>query len=227
MSQVQVQIQAVEKPQVVFHIFTWGSCRRGYLEILHPKRIDLARWTGREGVHEVEIPGICKIRYSNADSRKNLHRSVEILDVYTTIVIRNYGRVSCSHGFEEVCVVTKKGDKLVYEKPEVKTEVAIEERGKHRVTVEKRYVEVNGTKVYIDDVEIERELCMEKLKVTLKKIGDRVVASGDTYHVRDVLKKHKMMWDPNNKVWHVAIWSTDINALVQELEQLGVQVEVL
>jgi hypothetical protein len=230
MSQVQIAPAAGEKaapePQVVFSIFTWGSCRRGYLVIIYPKLIDLERWTWREGVHEVEIPGICKIKYENSDSRKNLNRRVEIVDVYTTIVIRNYGRVSCSHGFERIYIVSKKDNKLIYEKPIVKTEVAVEERGKYRVTLEKRYVEVNGVKVYIDTSELEKEVCIEKLKVTIKKQNDRIIAAGDTYHVKEKLKEHGMRWDPVSKAWYAAAEKVDVNSLVLDLEQLGVQVEV-
>jgi len=219
MSQAQTQI-----PKLV--IFTWGSCGRGHLEIVYPKRVDLAAWTRREGVHEVEIPGICKIKYENRDSRKNLHRYVEIVDVYTTMVIRNYGRESCGHGFERIYVVRKENGRIVYEAPAIKTEVAVEDRGKYKVTVEKRYVEVHGVKVYIDASELEKEVCFEKLKVTLKKQNGKVIATGDTYHVKDKLKEHGMRWDPVNKAWYAEAERIDINSLVLELEQLGVDVQV-
>jgi len=226
MSQVQISQTpaAGEAPELV--IFTWGSCRRGYLEIIHPRRIDLAHWTRREGVHEVEIPGICRIRYENSDSSKNIRRYVEIVDVYTTMIIRNHGRESCGHGFERIYMVGKKDGRVVYEAPAVKTEVAVEDRGKYRVTVEKRYVEVDNTKAYIDTSVLEKEVCMEKLKVTLKKLNDKVAASGDTYHVKEKLKELGFKWDPVGKVWHAPAERVDINELVLELEQTGVQVEV-
>ena len=218
--------KAASEPRVVFSIFTWGRCRRGHLEIVYPRRIDLAAWTRREGIHEVEIPGICKIEYRNRDSRKNLRREVKVIDVYTTIVIRNYGSESCSSKFEVIYIVRKENGKLVYEEPEVKTEVAVEERGKYRVTLEKRYIEVNGVKVYIDTSELEKEVCVEKLKVTLKKQDDKVIATGDTYHVKEKLKEHGMRWDPINKAWYAAAEKIDLNSLVLELEQLGVQVDI-
>jgi hypothetical protein len=231
MSQVQSQIApaagekaAQSAPELV--IFTWGSCRRGHLEIVYPRRIDLRAWTRREGIHEVEIPGICKIKYENRDSSKNLHRYVEIVDVYTTMVIRNYGSESCGHDFERIYIVRKENGRIIYETPVIKTEVAVEDRGKYRVTIEKRYVEVNGVKAYIDASELEKEVCIEKLKVTLKKLNDKVVATGDTYHVKEKLKEHGMRWDPVSKAWHAPAERVDINELVLELEQLGVQVEV-
>jgi NACalpha-BTF3-like transcription factor len=234
MSQIQVQApaageeaaQSAPEPAPELVIFTWGSCRRGYLEIVYPKRINLEPWTRREGVHEVEIPGVCRIRYENRDSSKNLHRYVEILDVYTTIVVRNYGSRSCSHSFERVYIVRKENNGVVYEEPEVKTEVAVEEHGKYKITIEKRFVEVNGVKAYIDARELDKEVCMEKLKVTLRRESDKIIATGDTYHIRETLKKYGMRWDPASKTWHTTVEKIDVNELVLELEQLGVQVEV-
>jgi len=232
MSQVQIKSQApaagekAAQPAPELVIFTWGSCRRGHLEIVYPKRINLVAWTRREGVHEIEIPNICKIKYENRDSSKNLHRYVEIVDVYTTMVIRNYGSRSCGHDFERIYIVRKENGRIVYETPVIKTEVAVEDRGKYKITLEKRYVEVNGVKAYIDASELEKEVCTEKLKVTLKKQNDRIIAAGDTYHVKEKLKEHGMKWDSVSKTWYAATEKIDINELVLELEQLGVQVEV-
>jgi len=229
MSQAQTQITPVKEEEIPaqhrFTIFTWGSCRRGYLEILYPQRINLAQWTRYEGIHEVEIPGICKIRYENRDSRKNTYRVVEIIDIYTPMVIRNYGSRSCGHGFEGIYIVKKENGKIIYEEPEVKTEVVVEERGKYRVTAERRYVEVGNEKVYIDVNELEKEVCVEKLKVTLKRLSDRIVAIGDTYYVKEILKAFGFWWDPVSKAWHNSP-KIDINKLVLKLEQTGVQVEV-
>jgi len=217
-----------EKRGKVFNLFTWGSCRFGSLKAYYPRYVDFEAWTRREGTHETEIPGVCKIRYTNNDSNKNMHRDVEIVDIYSPLVIRYYGNSSCSHSFEEVYIVAKRGDKIVYKEPEVKTESVVEERGKYKVTLEKRYVELDGKKVYIDEREVEKVVIPEKLRVTLKKVNDRVIVAGDTFNIRDKLKALGMHWDSNAKAWYTT--AMDIESLKtklqQSLGQMSVQIEV-
>jgi len=221
---VQDKQAGTEKKNKVFNLFTWGSCRYGHLKAYYPKYVDFVAWTRREGEHEIEIPGVCKIRYTNYDSRKNMHRDVEILDIYEPMVIRYYGNSSCSHSFDHVYVVRKIGGRLVYEEPEVKSEVVKEEREKYLVTLEKRYVELDGKKVYLDEAVIAKEPIPEKLKVALKKLQDRILVVGDTFHVKDKLKALGMKWDPVNKAWYTT--SGDIDTLKTKIEQLGVQTEI-
>jgi hypothetical protein len=217
-----------EKRGKVFYLFTWGSCRYGTLKAYYPKYVEFGNWTRREGTHEVEIPGVCRIVYSNHDSNKNIHRDVEIVDIYSPLVVRYYGNSSCSHSFDYVYIVRKVDGKIVYEEPEVKTETVVEERGKYRVTLEKRYVDLDGQKVYIDVTEIEREVIPEKLKVTLKKLNDRVIVAGDTFNIRDKLKALGMRWDPTAKAWYTTAMDTETlkTKLQQMLGQMGVQIEV-
>jgi hypothetical protein len=205
-------------------LFTWGRCRYGHLKAYYPKNLDFAAWTWREGEHEIDIPGVCKIRYSNHDSRKNMYRIVEILDVYEPMVIRYYGYSSCSHSFDHVYVVRKIDGRIVYEEPKVKSEVVTEEREKYLATIEKRYVELDGKKVYLDEVVISKELIPERVKVALKKLQDRILVVGDTYHVKDKLKALGMKWDPVNKAWYMT--SGDIDTLKTKIEQLGIQTEI-
>ncbi|MCI4407759.1 MAG: hypothetical protein JHC26_01615 [Thermofilum sp.] len=217
-----------EKQGKVFNLFTWGSCRYGSLKAYYPRYVNFEAWTRREGTHETEIPGVCKIRYTNNDSHKNMHRYVEIVDIYSPMVIRYYGNSSCSHSFEEVYIVAKRDGKIVYEEPEVKTESVVEERGKYRVTLEKRYVELDGKKVYIDEREVEKEVIPEKLKVTLKKQNDKIIAVGDTFHVKEKLKALGFKWDPLESAWYIT--SGDIETLKTKLEEklgdTGIQIEI-
>jgi hypothetical protein len=220
MSQVQVQTQTPK-----FDIFSWGSCRRGYLDIIYPKKVSLLNWTWRRGEHEVEIPQLCKIRYYNADSSKNYHRTVEIVDVYTTLVLDYHGAHSCSRSFREIYIVRRDGDRLVFEKPEVKSETAVVERDKYRVVVEREYIEVDGQKVYIDEHVVDRELCVEKLQVKVLEAGDSVIVVGDTYHIKEKLKALGYRWHPESKVWYKKkTGGFDKYEAIRELEQLGVQV---
>jgi hypothetical protein len=213
-----------EKKNKVFYLFTWGSCRYGTLKAYYPKYVEFGNWTRREGTHEVEIPGVCKIVYSNHDSNKNIHRDVEIVDIYSPLVLRYYGNSSCSHSFDYVYIVRKIGGRLVYEEPEVKSEVVTEERGKYLVTLEKRYVELDGKKVYLDEAEIAKEPIREKLKVALKKQNGKILVIGDTFHIKDKLKAFGMKWDPLAKAWYTT--SGDIDTLKTKIEQLGIQTEI-
>ncbi|MCI4409184.1 MAG: hypothetical protein JHC26_08840 [Thermofilum sp.] len=225
---VQNMQAETDKRGKVFNLFTWGSCRYGALKAYYPRYVDFEAWTRRGGTHETEIPGVCKISYTNNDSNKNMHRYVEIVDIYSPMVIKYYGNSSCSYSFEEVYVVTKRDGKIVYEEPEVKTESVVEERGKYRVTLEKRYVELDGKKVYIDEREVEKVVIPEKLRVTLKKQNDRILVVGDTFHVKDKLKALGFKWDPLEKAWYTT--SGDIETLKTKLEQklgdTGIQVEI-
>jgi len=203
-------------------IFTWGSCQRGYAKILYPKELDLAAVTGREGEHEVEISGLCRIRYENHDSSKNLNREIEIVDVYVPfLIVRSYGALSCSRSFDKVYLVKKADNQLKFEELGLKEEVATLENGKYRVTTKKTYVEVEGQKVYVAEKEVAREVCVDKLEVRIKTTNGRVYVLGDTYHIKDKLKSLGYRWDPNVKAWYK---SDNVNNVKEELEKLGLQV---
>mgnify|MGYP001772552453 CR=1 FL=1 len=88
------QVQTNQSNQLQLKIFTWGSCRRGYAEIIWPRRIDLAVLTSKDGKHTVEIDEAI-IEYENYDSRKNMHRDVTI-KAKNPIIVRYHGRESCN-----------------------------------------------------------------------------------------------------------------------------------
>jgi hypothetical protein len=125
MSQTQVEIQIQNQKvrpdscgemcsDVEFKIFSWGSCQRGYLEILYPKRVDLILVTRNRGDHVVNIPFAATIKYSNSDSSKNLHRTVEFIDISEPIVVMYHGAYSCSKSFKYVFAVEKSNGKLIF-----------------------------------------------------------------------------------------------------------------
>jgi hypothetical protein len=218
MSQVQVQTPK-------FEIFSWGSCRRGYLDIIYPKKVSLLNWTWRRGEHEVEIPQLCKIRYYNADSSKNYHRTVEVVDLYTTIVLNYHGAHSCSRSFREIYVVRKVNGQLVFEKPQVKSETAVVEKNMYRVTVEREYIEVDGQRVYTSEHVMDREVCIEKLRVKVVEAGEDILVHGDTYHIKEKLKALGYKWHPESKTWYKKkTGNFDKYEAIRELEELGVEV---
>jgi len=207
---------------VKLSIFTWGRCRCGRAEILYPQRVDLTTLTGGRGEHETEISGICRIKYDNRDSSKNLHRDIEIVDVYAPVlVIRTYGALSCSRGFDNVYKVYKDGEEVKFEELERKEEVVEVEDGKFRVKVKRAYVEVDGKKITLEEHEVGREVCVDKLTLKVTEKNGRVYVNGDTYHIRDSLKRLRYRWDPNIKAWYK---DASIEEVKRELEELGVQV---
>jgi hypothetical protein len=57
-------------------------------------------------------------------------------------------------------------------------------------------------------------------KIYAKQVKGKLIVFGDTYHVRDVLKKLKFQWDPVEKVWRNSANAITIDALKSALEPL-------
>jgi hypothetical protein len=76
--------------------------------------------------------------------------------------------------------------------------------------------------------EVEREYAMrEKLIVTrtgkniyVGREGEKIVVHGDTFPVKDELKKKGFKWDPLYKVWYKPAKDADLDRLYHELEVL-------
>jgi len=197
-----------------FQIFTWGSCRFGEVEILYPKYVKLSKVTYRRGKHVLDL-GAVVIEYENADSRKNMHRNVRIVGVREPIVVKYYGNESCSRSFLEVWVIDKDGAR----KAELKSKIVEEENGKYRYRVAVMYVEYNGQELVVDKQILEKQPIMEKMQIKARVDGNKIIVSGDTYHVRDVLKALKFRWDWVNKVWYVECSDdSDVGYTLMELE---------
>jgi hypothetical protein len=197
-----------------FTIDTYGSCRYSEVDIIYPEEISLRRYTNKQGEHVVDL-GLLKIKYWNHDSRKNLHRDIEILEVREPIVIRNYGASSCSKRFDEVYIITPPNNIRKLAPEEVKEELVTEENGKHRYKVLVRYIEVNGTRVIVEKTVMEKEPILQKLEIKAKVSENTIEVYGDTYHVREILKEMKFKWDPTRKVWYTSCSNNDV---LQELE---------
>jgi hypothetical protein len=222
MSQTQILNTNQEKPEL--EIFTWGSCRYGNVVIIYPKTVDLKMFTSHYGEHWIELTDIGVIRYINKDSSKNLHREIEILDVFNTIVVRHFGNSSCSKSFDDIYLIKKVNNELIFEKLEKKIEIVTSENDKYRYTIEKTYVVVDDKKIYVDERIINKEALIEKLSVQIRKGKDKIYVVGDTYHIKDRLKELKFRWDPNIKAWYKE--NTSIEEVKNEIEKLGVKVGV-
>jgi len=223
--ETQTQGQA-SNAQLEVDLFTWGSCKRGYAAIIWPRYIDLTKITGKEGKHTVELPEVT-IEYENHDSRKNMNRDV-LVKAKKPIIVRVYGRGSCNPNsiFDEVYLLSpEKGvEKLV---PMEKQMTFDEYDGKETVTYVVKYVKApDGQEIILEKVqEVERKINYNKLTVKIQKEDEKVVVLGDTYHIRDRVKKYGFKWSEDKHAW-VSNGNTDVTGLINELRELGIKVEV-
>ena len=76
--------------------------------------------------------------------------------------------------------------------------------------------------------EYEKEYAVrEKLIITesgkhiyIKKQDDKIMLSGDTFPVKDEIKKRGFKWDPLYKVWYAPAGNVDLGKLKREIEAL-------
>ena len=138
------------------------------------------------------------LKVKNHDSRKNLHRDIEIVEVREPVVVMYYGNSSCSRSFMEVWIIDKDGAKQA----DIRSRTVVKENGKYRYTIQQLFVVYNGKEIVVREDVIEKQPIMEKLEVRARVDGNRIVVSGDTFHVRDVLKALKFRWDWKTKTWY-------------------------
>jgi translation elongation factor P/translation initiation factor 5A len=204
---------------IVFQIFTWGSCREGNLYIIYPTKRNLSKFTIAKGKHEVMIDS-AKIRYTNQDSSRNKNRKVEFVEIKQPIIVHYDVSWSCNSHEDFVFLVTSEG----FKKLDVQVEVVERENGKFRETWKRLYVVYNNDKIVIRETKIREELIREKLIAIVKVLGNRVVVHGDTYFIKDELKKH-LRWDAESKVWYTETMPRE--RVVEVIKGLGVQVVVV
>jgi hypothetical protein len=197
-----------------FEIFSWGSCRRTYVEMLYPRKLNFEWVTGRSGISKTEWFVLDVI---NDDSRKNVNRKFTFVDVFQPIIVYYHGFLSCSRSFEVVYLVEKKGGGITFTELPIQREVVTEHTGKYSVVNEISYIEYGGERIVLK----KRELSKEKVVyvVNIKVVNDRIVVTGDTYEIRDLLKSMRFKWDPNLKAW-VAPATVGVEVVKQELEKI-------
>jgi hypothetical protein len=181
---------------VKFKIWTWGSCGRSYVQMLHPVKLDLRTITGRTGTVRTEW---FTIEVVNMDSSKNLNREITFLDVHKPIIIHHYGAHSCSRDFEAVYLVTKENGNVVAKELPVQRETRTENTGRFIAVYEVVFIEHNGERIVLREKEVSKSKTVYMVSVKLE--GDKVVVSGDTYEVKDTLKKLGLRWDATRRAW--------------------------
>jgi hypothetical protein len=197
-----------------FEIFSWGSCRRTYVEMLWPRKLNFEWVTNRSGIARTEWFVLDVI---NDDSRKNVNRKFTFVDVFQPILIYYHGALSCSRSFEVVYLVEKKGGSVTFTELPIQREVVTEHTGKYSTIYEVSYIEYAGERIVLKKKELSKEKVVYVVNIKVEK--DKIVISGDTYEIRDLLKSMRFKWDPNLKAW-IAPATVGVEAVKQELEKI-------
>jgi hypothetical protein len=197
-----------------FEIFSWGSCRRTYVEMLYPRKLNFEWITGRSGISRTEWFVLDVI---NNDSRKNVNRKFTFVDVFQPIIVYYHGALSCSRSFEVVYLVEKKGGSITFTELPIQREVVTEHTGKYSVVSEISYIEYAGERIVLRKKELSKEKVVYVVNIKIDK--DKIIVSGDTYEIRDLLKSMRFKWDPNLKAW-VAPATIGVDAVKAELEKI-------
>jgi hypothetical protein len=197
-----------------FKIWTWGSCGRSNVFMVHPTKMDLAWVTGRSGTVKTEWFVLDVV---NMDSRKNMNRELTFLDVFQPIVLYHFGAHSCSKDFEAVYLIAKEGGNIAIKELPVEVETKTDTVGRFATLYEIKYIVYNGEKIVLK----QREIGKKKLAyvVSLKVVNDKIVVSGDTFEIKEVLKKMGFRWNPSDKTW-IAPASIGVDIVKAELEKI-------
>ena len=205
-----------------FEIFTWGSCRFGEVKILYPEAVNeekLHALTRRSGRVELSF---AVLEVENSDSSKNIKRKVKILPK-TEIIVRYYGKASCSKSFDEIYLIKINGE-VEELSSSIKQEITEVEEGKYKKEYLVRFLEYNGKKIEISREELKREVIPEKLEVIITTKDGKTIISGDTYQIRSLLKTLKFKWDGRQRVWYRE--GNDYGEIQLRLEGEGIKVIV-
>ena len=218
-----VQGSGLIEPKLEVELFTWGSCRRGGASIIWPRVLDLVRVTGSPGRHVVEFEDVV-IEYENHDSRRNIHRRV-FIRAKRPIIVRHYGSGSCNpkSAFDYIYLVTPDG---ITELEVQEGSASFEEYGgREVVTYLVRYVNApDGGRVILDRVQVlERRVNYDRLRVRVHLDGGNAIVEGDTYYVKDILRKYGFKWDGDARAWVGGVGNVD--SALNEVRALGIRVE--
>jgi len=197
-----------------FELWSWGSCRRKNLFMVYPERLNIEWITNKGGTVKTEW---FMLNVVNMDSRKNVNREITFVDIFQPIVVYYFGALSCSKDFEAVYLITKEGGNITVEELPIEVETKTEAIGRFATLYEIRYVVYNGQKIVLR----QKEIGKKKLAyiVNIKVVNNKIVVSGDTFEVKDLLKRTGFRWDPANRVW-TAPASIGVDVVKAELEKM-------
>ena len=221
------QVDQVENKMVVLHYDTWGSFGQYVLDvavlrdgtIIDPRKLKYPYEKDLE--KEIQLSNGVTIIAKQKDSNKNAHKIVKVPKLEVLVVYSVEKTSSKIYPYLEI-VADDVADAQLKAKEEVEEKVEGNKKIKNYYEVE--YIEITmkdgkklETPVEKKYVKTESEL-LGKPVVTLTVLSNEIVASGDTYHVRDVLKALGFKWNSSSKTW-TRLASSDINEIVQKLSE--------
>ena len=182
------------------------------------------KYPWKEGVEkEITLQDGVKVIAVQNDSRKNAHRTVKVPRDQVLVVYYYYQ--SSSNNRSSIEIISSD-----VEKAELKAKEEVEEKTDGNKKI-KNYYEVEYIEITMKDgkkieapvekkyVKTESELTGKPV-VTLTILSTEIAASGDTYHVRDVLKQLGFKWNSGSKTWTRPA-SSDINEIIQKLSEVA------
>jgi len=219
--EIQNTTQQVDDSKV-FYINTIGSCSRAYVEILYPKKMGFNELLGLSYKSRTLETDIAVFEIEMHDSAKNWHRSIKIVPK-VPMIVRQWGQGSCNHNsiYDNVWLLQPQKEP---EEVEIKNEIKEVDEDKYHKKIVINFVEFNGENIEISKEVIEATPIISSLELTITVTKDKVIISGDTFNVRDVIKSLKFKWNGVKKVWERN--GSDYDDIQLALEQKGVKVNV-
>jgi hypothetical protein len=186
-------------------------------KVVYPAELDMSFVTapphGFAGVWEEETKWF-KVKvevFEASEDPDRFSREFWFTDVYHPIILYHYG--NHPQPYRRAYLVTKEEGGIKIAELPVKEEKVEDDIAVYEVS----YVEHEGRKVICE----KREVCRKKPRVWVFTVLNEVVVNGDTYKVRDVLKKLGFRWNPNTKAWVAPVDKTDIEMVKKELEKVA------
>jgi len=185
----------VEGDSIRLSLFTWGSFRRGYADIVYPERVSLASIGSRRGVYKAEFP-FAEVTVDVQDSSRNMRRTVTVKP-RSLVIVRYYGAHSASYAFNEVYVLRPGAEP---ERADVVVKVVKEPSGKYVVEKHVHTITLEGRELPVH-VEV-RDKVKVKFDVEVEEKGGKILVKGDTWEIKDRLKTQGFKWDPGARAWY-------------------------
>jgi hypothetical protein len=200
----------------VFRLYVRGS-HYSLFKVVYPVELDMSFVTappfGFAGVWEEETKWF-KVKFEVVEFSEDpdrFSREFWFTDVYHPIILYHYG--NHPKPYKRAYLVTKEEGTIKIVELPVKEEKVEDDIAIYEVS----YVEYEGRKVVCE----KREVYRKKPRVWITTILNEVVVKGDTYKVKDVIKRLGFRWNPSTKVWVAPVDKIDIETVRKELEKVA------
>jgi hypothetical protein len=116
-----------------------------------------------------------------------------------------------------VYLITKEGGSITVKELPIEVETKTEAVGRFATLYEVKYIMYNNQRIVLR----QKEIGKKKLAyiVNIKVVNDRIVVSGDTFEIKEVLKRLGFRWNPSDRTW-IAPARVGIDVVRQELEKI-------